>query len=1668
MGTTRSGFLALATLALLVGAEQAQATAVVWQSAFQPIEEMSGGGPVQTYPLLNKGNADVNLGAALGIPVPFDFHFLGSGPHSTLNVGAKGYAIPGSLSVENSVVRGDPSYLFQLLAPRNLVAAWWGDHHCRNDISTRTLGVAPNRRFVLEWDDCGISAMGVRTTFQVQLWLVEGSDAIQVRYGELAMKPGADWLRVGWGTKGSSGLGVLGPTKDGVLESCDPTLPRGTPGACEASHFPSRSTIQYGLLARADVAGRFLVRELDLAAAPARIDADLVLVNASSKPLEGVGFELFLSPAENPVPLAPANMRLLAHPPEEAVAAGESRHIALEILPERVPHGSYRLCAMLDPGGLLPENDPANDWACSAEVAHLGPDLAGSIEAPPSGAPGSLVQVPLVIWNQGNQDAGPFQYRIRAVASDGTPRQIFQERLDGLYVGESRSRTVEFELPPSLRGGLYHLELELDPNRELVDVDRDNNLVLSSGTMLNRTASLSFSASPTIELPNGCYFGEPVQATVELCNTGDAEALAFYPGLVASDASGAGVGFDPIAGASLPYCGTPGGWSFQACPLVQGRETTCAAEYCRLPCNQDADCGSGMRCLDDPELATILGVEASQSCAHRLAFGGVLPSEKCRSFQIEGRIPYVDLEGTPFSSGPIFFKVVDDLQDALGQAAPSVREIGPFECREALPDLDALQLAPLDPAVGGKSIRIWRRIANIGFTSFHTDGFTRRDREPFTYRYFLSRTADVSAHQIPLSVDGTPTGLGADALGRDESSAALDRVLIPAELEPGLYHLGLVVDPEGRIPENERRNNRRVFPNPIVVEASALSIVSGELPRAVAGRSFAHPLVATPAAAPLVWSADDLPPGLRLRGDGQLEGIPGLAGTFSFRVLVRAGVLEAAKVLALQVIDPTSGLAIETSQLPPAVRGVPYGRWFDPAEGQSLEVVRLAASGGVPPYRWELDPEVEDNLLPTGISGPTEDGLISGTATPLSVSRTFTVRVSDAMGSHTSRELSLTVLEEGALHIQGRTLPLATSAEAYTGCVTAEGGLGEVQWTFAADSIPAGLAAEAAERRLCLQGAPRVCGSFVLDLHVQDEAAGVAAASVALEVQCGSIQLNSRDLRQMSPGEEIDLQLRAIPSHGPRFKVVQGALPAGLALEEDGTLHGVVAQDVRLGVHDAMIEIVDEEGRRGLGAIAIRVEGEIAPREVVQVARPGCSSASSAAEAAWLPVGLALALLAGGRAQGRRGRTRRWSLPRWGGGRRPGAEESGGALLPRRGAVAISGLSLALALGLGCGDEMVASEVSRCAEASCEGALVCDEADGLCKCGGAAGTLCDEGEICVLEPSAHCVAPSCEFVQCDRGMRCDAASGTCLCGREACAEGERCVDGGCTAIDVCDGVICEDGLSCDPADGYCKCGETLCEGDEICVDGGCVAGRCAGVSCGVGSACDPDDGTCRCGGPGGPVCSAGESCDLEGYLPRCVHAALCDSVSCPAGETCDPDDGICRCGGVGPEHPGCTSGASCVSGTCVGGDLCAPGGAPVVCATGQSCDPIDGLCKCGGKDGVVCGEDEGCSTLAGSPACLKRCSPLASSTGCSRDDGCYLDPELDHQEAYCAPAGMQRLDQGCNSQTDCLSGLFCTRSEVCAQLCDAADVFDACPSIRPDLECSALGAGLQVGYCRAP
>ena len=139
-----------------------------------------------------------------------------------------------------------------------------------------------------------------------------------------------------------------------------------------------------------------------------------------------------------------------------------------------------------------------------------------------------------------------------------------------------------------------------------------------------------------------------------------------------------------------------------------------------------------------------------------------------------------------------------------------------------------------------------------------------------------------------------------------------------------------------------------------------------------------------------------LPPGLTLDPvTGEIYGYAATNGTWTVVLGATDSLGNAAQEsVTLRATGSVQALTLFTTNLPLAMSGICY-------------VGELAATGGVPPYRWSLAQHAAP--LPAGLTLDPDTGLIGGTPTAEGVT-TLGLVVTDARGQTSSTSLTLSIL----------------------------------------------------------------------------------------------------------------------------------------------------------------------------------------------------------------------------------------------------------------------------------------------------------------------------------------------------------------------------------------------------------------------------------------------------------------------------------------------------------------------------------------------------------------------------------------------------------------------------------------------------------------------------------
>lgn len=332
-------------------------------------------------------------------------------------------------------------------------------------------------------------------------------------------------------------------------------------------------------------------------------------------------------------------------------------------------------------------------------------------------------------------------------------------------------------------------------------------------------------------------------------------------------------------------------------------------------------------------------------------------------------------------------------------------------------------------------------------------------------------------------------------------------------------------------------------------DAPALSVSTTALPTATIGAPYTAAIAVSGGTAPYTWtiSSGSLPPGISLASaTGNLSGAPtGTAQLYTFNVTVTDAASppqSASASLGITVVAHSGALQIDTAALPGGEVGQPYS-------------ASLSATGGTTPYSWNI----ASGALPAGLSLAMASGQISGTPTSTG-SVTFTARVTDAAATPESAEQVFTVvIRPAALTITTVALPTGEVGEAYSAAVGVSGGAPPYVFTLAQGSLPDGLSLDGATG--VISGVPTTAGTTSVRIRVGDSFTPQSSAeqdfSVEIVAATPTLLVGTTTLPDAVLGSNYQTLLSAIGGTTPyTWSIAQGALPPGIALDADGTLHG--------------------------------------------------------------------------------------------------------------------------------------------------------------------------------------------------------------------------------------------------------------------------------------------------------------------------------------------------------------------------------------------------------------------------------------------------------------------------------------------------------------------------------
>ena len=255
------------------------------------------------------------------------------------------------------------------------------------------------------------------------------------------------------------------------------------------------------------------------------------------------------------------------------------------------------------------------------------------------------------------------------------------------------------------------------------------------------------------------------------------------------------------------------------------------------------------------------------------------------------------------------------------------------------------------------------------------------------YNLQVNAEGGISPYEWSIVSGGLPNGLLLDSNSGIISGTSAQAGNFPISL--------MVTDTLNN--EYPRAFTLRVLGAPLLLTTVALSGAQVAVP-------YQDTLTAQGGTPPYIWTIipGNLPIGLGLDANrGIISGTPTLVQTAAFTVRVEDQEQnQDVKLLSIRV-DPQP-LTITTQSLPNGEVGINYN-------------FLLAASGGNPPYAWQIT----QGQLPAGLLFDGQTAAISGTPTAAVTNLALTFRATDAANNFTTRNLNLTIDPAGLGPVTG-------------------------------------------------------------------------------------------------------------------------------------------------------------------------------------------------------------------------------------------------------------------------------------------------------------------------------------------------------------------------------------------------------------------------------------------------------------------------------------------------------------------------------------------------------------------------------------------------------------------------------------------------------------------------
>ena len=244
-------------------------------------------------------------------------------------------------------------------------------------------------------------------------------------------------------------------------------------------------------------------------------------------------------------------------------------------------------------------------------------------------------------------------------------------------------------------------------------------------------------------------------------------------------------------------------------------------------------------------------------------------------------------------------------------------------------------------------------------------------------------------------------------------------------------------------------------------------------------------------------------------------------------------------------------------QTPYSIPGVQLGSGsmtVSATAGQAFSF-QMQVSGGKSPYQWS----VKSGSLPTGLA-LSSSGSVAGT---LSAPGTWTatIQVTDsAKPAKVQQEIVTFQVAPRPLSILPTPLPAGQANSAYSTVLSTSGGTPNFTWSVASGSLPAGLSLSP---NGTISGTPAAAATKTFTVAVSDSGspAQQKTQSMTIAIAPAPLAITSTSIGNAQQGASFNTQLSATGGSGNYvWTINSGALPAGLALNSNGSITGMPAK----------------------------------------------------------------------------------------------------------------------------------------------------------------------------------------------------------------------------------------------------------------------------------------------------------------------------------------------------------------------------------------------------------------------------------------------------------------------------------------------------------------------------